>query len=225
MKMTLSNIAISLLVAATGLGMTACDDDAVAAGVAGAVIGAGVAAVIIDRNDNDRCTPSYRTVCSSYYDYYGRLIRDCREVRDSCRYRYERTESALEAFASGNRIQVRQHAESNGLTVEDFAKEYKLGFDNAEKFWAALDASDQGDAAPLNALGLSSEDIQLLGQYKLPTEQGIDNVARSLDQRADITKGMFNRVRAWALKERTRICSKPPANMSRDERKLCNAGY
>lgn len=207
-------------VAALGLGTTACDDDEIAAGVAGAAIGAG-AAILIDRaNDNDNCRPGYRNVCTNTYDYYGRLYRDCRQVRYNCVNRFA-FESAVR---EDGRIDVRTRAAAAGLTVEDFAKEYKLTFEGAERLWAALEASDQGDSAPLKALGLSSGDIQSLGQYKLPSDQGIDSLARNLNTRADLTTGMLNRIRAWAISERNRICSQPEWKMTKDDKDLCNVG-
>jgi hypothetical protein len=57
---------------------------------------------------------------------------------------------------------------------------------------------------------------------QLPTQAGIDALAKSLDQRADMTTAMINRVRAWSMSEKSRICSKPTFSMSGDEKKLCN---
>ncbi|MCA2959156.1 MAG: hypothetical protein IOD12_02820 [Silvanigrellales bacterium] len=222
MKRIISTAVLAIFVAATGATMTACDDDDVAAGVVGAVVGAGIATVIYD---NNRCDSGYRTVCSNYYDYYGNLRRECRQVYHQCRYdrlNVPATESALALAAGEERIQVRQHAAANGLTVEAFAKEYWMSFEKAELYWTALDAADQGNAAPLRALGLSSEDIQLIGHMQLPTQAGIDALAKSLDQRADMTTAMINRVRAWSMSEKNRICSKPTFSMSGDEKKLCN---
>jgi|GEM_PF-5959541 len=211
--------------------LTACDDDEIAAGVVGAVIGAGVATAIDHNYDDDRrnCRPIVRTVCTNRYDYYGRNYRDCREVRDRC-YRNDRNRSdvgAVEAsfLARGAQeaaVSARARAEEQGLTTADFAKEYGLSFEAADAFFNALDRADRGDAAPLRELGLSDEDIQLLGQFKQPTEAGIDALAQRLDQRPDITNGMLNRIRGWAISERTRICQKPEFKKTDQEKKLCN---
>jgi len=204
--------------AAMSFALAACDDDEIAAGVAGAAIGAG-AAIIIDRaNDGDNCRPGYRTVCSNSYDYFGNQYRDCRQVRYRCINRNAIENSILE----NGRIDVRARAAAAGMTVEDFAQEYKLTFEGAERLWAALEASDQGNSAPLKGLGLSSGDIQLLGQYKQPSEAGIDALARNLNTRADLTAGMLNRIRAWALTEKTRICAQPDFKLNQDELRLCN---
>ena len=210
----------------SSVALTACNDDEIAVGVVGAVIGAGVATAIDRASDDDRrnCRQVTRTVCTNRYDYYGRNYRDCREVRDRC---YRNDSGAFESsfLARGAQeaaVGARARAEEQGLTTADFAKEYWLSFEAADAFFNALDRADVGDAAPLRELGLSSEDIQLLGQFKQPTDAGIDALAQRLDQRADMTAGMLNRIRGWAISERTKICQKPEFKKTDQEKKLCN---
>ena len=225
MKNSTRSILTSVLclgVTTSGFALTACDDDEVASGVVGAVIGAGVATAV---NNNNSCSAGYRSVCSNYYDYYGRLYRDCRQVYDRC-IRRGAFESASfltpTAATESGRIDVRTRAAEQGLTTEDFAKEYWMGFASADAFFTALDKADVGDAAPLRQLGLSSEDIQQIGNYGDPSAAGIDALAKNLNQRPDMTSRMITRITTWALNEKTRICAKSYDSMNDDEKKLCN---
>jgi hypothetical protein len=217
MKRIYSAFVVSILAASSLSTLSACDDGVVAGGVAGAVIGAGIGAAV--SNNNRYCYSGYDTVCSNYYDYYGNSRRECRQVYNNCRrYSESLSVSTLALAASGNPIHVREHAAQNGLTVEAFAAEYWLSFAKADQFWTALEAADQGDANGLYALGLSGQDIQL----NLPTPQGTDALAKSLDQRVDLTTAMMNRIRAWSLGEKIRICAKPKNTMTESEKSLCN---
>lgn len=84
------------LIAGLGLGMQACTDEEVAAGVGLVAIGAGVAIIAAGSDDDDngydhgydngydRCEGGYVKKCTSYTDYWGDTVRECRNEWDSC---------------------------------------------------------------------------------------------------------------------------------------------
>jgi hypothetical protein len=229
MKMLGRFVSLGLCVS-TALASTACDEDEIAAGVAGAVIGAAIVHGVNSGHGRNQCSRP-REVCSTWYDNWGQYHRDCRVVRSSC-YRSSPLGEDAQGVENSNFVTLgeksllsssfRSQLDAQGLTEEDFAKEYSMSFESAKTFIDAMDLSRSGNSDGLRQLGLADADLQEMTQYKLPSAQGIGSLASKLNMRADTTTGMLNRIRAWALTEKTKICSKPEFKMSGDEKKLCN---
>jgi hypothetical protein len=230
MKSKFHKLVSATLVTALSLSMVACEEDEIAAGVAGAVIGAAIVHGVNSGHHHRDCNYPTRNVCTSWYDNWGQYHRSCRTVRQSC-YRNSPfgSDTGSEFSLMQNKIETTsnsgsfaQQLESNGLTDADFAKEYSMSFESAEEFIQAMDMSRAGNSDGLVQLGLNSKDVQEMAQYRLPTSEGVAALASNLNMKLESTTGMLNRIRAWALTEKVRICAKPEFKMNRDEKKLCN---
>jgi hypothetical protein len=229
MKMFGKAVSLGLCVS-IALASTACDEDEIAAGVAGAVIGAAIVHGVNSGHGRNQCSRP-REVCSTWYDSWGQYHRECRVVRSSC-YRTSPLSDPLQGVENSDSVTLgeksllsssfRAQLDAQGLTEEDFAKEYSMSFESAKTFIDAMDLSRSGNSEGLRQLGLVEADLQEMAQYKLPSAQGISLLASKLNMRADTTTGMLNRIRAWALTEKTKICAKPEFKMNGDEKKLCN---
>lgn len=175
--------------------LVGCDDRDVAIGLGGAAIGAGAAIIIGGGRGGSYDHDGYRTVCSDYYDYYGRYYRDCRRVGGGIRPYGNETESGI--FDSEN---------ASAMTVENFASEFHLSFESAKVLVNSFEMAKNGDNAGFIALGFNTADLREMAQFNLPSEETIALVSKNLNVSPGTTTGMLNRMRAWAMTEQTKKC-------------------
>ena len=194
-----TSVAVIAALAATSLfAISGCNDSDVATGLGVAAIGAGAAAIIIgnnNRNDNDYGRNN-RTVCSTYYDYYGNPYRDCRQVYSP----YNRENAVTEAG-------ILDSDRTSALTPEDFAKEFHLSFESSARLVSAFRLAKTGSNAGLVAMGLTTDDLNEMAKFNLPSSAGIDRMSKNINTNVSTTTGMLNRMRAWAMAEQTKKCN------------------
>lgn len=176
-----------VLAAVASLAQTSCTDREIAAGMAGAAVGA----IIVGSAHSQpapapRCGTTRREVCSSHRDYWGVYHRTCRwEVYDSCRGGYRRY------LLSGV-------AKAADLNANEIASKYSMSFESAELLVSALAKSEAGDPAGISTLGLERSDVERLAKFQLPESTGIDRMARVLNQAPEATKAMLEQLVAIA---------------------------
>lgn len=183
------------LLASVATGTTACTDSEVASFIGGVVIG-----VIVSDDDghghhHGHCQPGYREVCREWRDYYGRRHRDCRSEYDSCAY--TSSVSLLANSSFGEELVIEPT-----VTESNVAEKFGLSAEGARKFVSAFEAAQNKDLKPILDLGLSREDVEELGRYSMPSDTGIDALARSLDQHADDARAMVRKLLDKAIEKR-----------------------
>jgi hypothetical protein len=171
-------------------GLTACTDREVAIGFGAAAIGAGAIAIGAAAGSSHSggghyvCQGGYRPRCHSYRDYWGRLHQDCHSVYDSCA-----SQRWVPHTASSSQLREVQ------LDELDWAETFSMSRGGAEKLLKALeDARSAEKLDSVLALGLSREDISAIGRFSMPSDDGIQSLARSLDQEAGATRDMIQRL-------------------------------
>jgi hypothetical protein len=183
---TISKFVLAIA-AISSLAQTSCTDREVAAGMAGAAVGAIIVGSAHSHHaPAPRCGTTRREICSSHRDYWGVYHRTCRwEVYDSCHGGYRRY------LLSGV-------AKAADLNANEIASRYSMSFESAELLVSALAKSESGDPAGLSALGLERNDVERLAKFELPESNGIDRMARALNQAPEATKAMLEQLVAIA---------------------------
>ncbi len=190
-RITVGIVAFSI----SAFALVGCDDRDVAIGLGGAAIGAGAAIIIGGGRGGSYDPDGYRTVCSDYYDYYGRYYRDCRRVGGGIRPYRNETESGI--FDSEN---------ASAMTAENFASEFHFSFESSKVLVTSFELAKKGDNSGFIAMGFNTSDLREMAQFKLPSEQTIALVSKNLDVSPGTTTGMLNRMRAWATTEQSKKC-------------------
>lgn len=180
----------------------ACTDEEVAASIGAVAIVAGVAAVAsATNNDNNdghhrhpTCRGGYRQECTSFRDRWGNHRRDCREVYDSCRDRYDaRIEIpglALVSSTSSSAPPATFAGDAVDSGTAAIATKYGIGFDAATQLASALKTASGGDLQAIYAIGLSKDDLERLGRLKMITDSGLDHLAAELDTTVDDARSL-----------------------------------
>ncbi len=102
-------------------------------------------------------------VCHDVVDYHGHIHHECHtEIHHHCWY-------AAESLG-------------NPVGPVGLGRDFDVSFDSAQKLIDMAIAANKGDPSPALALGLSATDIANLAQQQLPTAEGLDAVAKNLDQ-------------------------------------------
>ncbi len=187
MRMALFTALLSLTTMQVG-----CTDREVAAGAAGAVIGA----IIVDSAHRSppptrsvhRCEVRQREHCGYYPVYGGGTVRRCSyQTIDTCGGRYRKMgDNSAEA-----------------LDITDIAQMYQLQPESASKLIIALDqaqkAQDDASAAAAWAqIGVDLQEARSLGNSGSLSSASIDRIARTLDQDVNATNTMVNGILATA---------------------------
>jgi hypothetical protein len=186
-----------------------CSNEEIGTAAAVVAVGAAVgAAVLIGGSSSgtsyDPQTPTTVTtcreesVCSTYYDYYGNTRESCR-VETVCRETNERRRHYLKALNDGGYAAIVASLANNAalesvVDVSTLAKSFDLSHNSAIKLAQALNESREGHLEKLEALGISSRDLHELAMLRLPSQESIDKLARSLDQYPVLTSGMLSRM-------------------------------
>jgi hypothetical protein len=187
-------IALLSIFAAIATMQTGCSDREVAAGAAGAVIGA----IIVDSAHRSpppppprpvhRCEIRQREHCGYYPIYGGGSVYKCvYQTVDTCGGRYRKM--------GGN------SAES--LEIAELSQMYKLQPESASKLIVALNhaqnAQDDASAAAAWAqIGVDLQEAKSLGTSGSLSAEAIDRIARALDQDVSATTVMVNGILATA---------------------------
>jgi hypothetical protein len=179
-------------------------------GTAAVVVAAGAAvgaAILIGGSSSGTTYPTDPTtvttcreesVCSTYYDYYVNRRESCR-VENVCRETTENRRRYLKALNEGGYEAIVASLANNAklesvVDVTTLAKSFDLSHDSALKLADALNESRAGNLAKLESLGISSRDLGELAMLRLPSQESIDRLARSLDQYPVLTSGMLSRM-------------------------------
>lgn len=179
-------------------------------GTAAVVVAAGAAvgaAVLIGGSSSGSSYPTEPTtvttcreesVCKTYYDYYGNRRESCR-VENVCTESTEHRRRYLKSLHDGGYEAIVASLANNAtlesvVDVTTLAKSFDLSHDSAQKLAEALNESRAGNLAKLEALGISSRDLGELSMLRLPSQESIDQLARSLDQYPVLTTGMLSRM-------------------------------
>lgn len=187
-------LALFTVLAALTTLQVGCTDREVAAGAAGAVIGA----ILVDSAHRSPPPPPPRTVhrCEirqkercGYYPVYGggSVYRCVYQTIDTCGGRYRKMgENSAEA-----------------LEIAELAEMYKLQPESASKLIIALDqaqkAQDDASAAAAWAqIGVDLQEARALGTSGSLSSEAIDRIARALDQDVAATSVMVNGIVATA---------------------------
>ena len=89
-----------------------------------------------------------------------------------------------------------QNASLEKLEVESskWAETFGMSFASAEFFTTALENARDGDIKALYDLGLGRADVMALAKEKMPSQEGIDLLARKLDQSKPETQLMLEKL-------------------------------
>ncbi len=171
--------------------MTACTDREIANAVGTAAIIGG--AVIIA--NNTRCEGGYKTSCNYYRDYRGRSHRQCREYYDSCAYLVPK---AVERIGGVTVPVVAEEA----LNEVKWSSEFLMSYDASQKFIDGMKLARDGEMQALLDLGLSKADVKSLVESKIPSAEGLDKLAQTLDADSWSVNRMVKNIVAEAKKKK-----------------------
>lgn len=190
MKLALFGVLAALTTLQVG-----CTDREVAAGAAGAVIGA----ILVDsahrsppppppRRSVHRCEIRQVERCGYYQTYGGGTVHRCSyQTVDTCGGRYRKMgDNSTEA-----------------LDITEIAQMYQLQPESASKLIIALDqaqkAQDDASAAAAWAqIGVDLQEARSIGTSGSLSQESIDRIARTLDQDVNATNTMVNGILATA---------------------------
>lgn len=186
---------ILAVVAVASLALQSCDDTDVALGVGfvGGVIVGGAAG-----HNHGYCRGGYYTQCSTYINYWGERIRECRQVYDSCGRRWS---SEVENQNTGFSDLAQNVADFNtpevsaSVPVASVASKYQISFDGAQKVVSALSQGEQGNIEALRTIGFSKSDLVRLYQGKNVSEKTVARLSQSLNLSQEATQGFMTQVK------------------------------
>lgn len=198
---TQTKVAVMLL-SASVLSFTPGCTDAEIAGTIGAIaIGAGIAAGAGHNHGHGhyRCLGGFRDVCHQYVDYYGHLRTECRTEYDSCAEREwcpDKAEIEMDLQTSDSKEK---------LSATEFAKIFEMSFESAESLISAFEMARDGDLKAILDLGLTREDVELLMKAVMPTDAGIEALAKSLDQSVESARALVEQILKFGRENRATI--------------------
>lgn len=195
-------VAMSLSVAP---GLSSCTDAELAVGLGAIAVGAGAIAIGAGAGHHHHrpghghghgrsvCVGDYRQVCHTYRDYYGYTRTECRSEWDSCAY--TRWVSQMSSFAADSVVAETASTEAEpSVTGVNWGMTFEMGFEGSQAFVDALNEAKEGKLQPVLDLGLSREDLLAIAKSEMPSDQGIDALAQSLNQDVGVTRAMVRRL-------------------------------
>lgn len=190
-----SKMAILSIFALLGGLQVGCTDRELAAGAAGAVIGA----IIVDSAHHRPPPPPTRTcriydskVCGNYRTYGGAIVYRCEtKTVDTCGGRYRN---------------LGDNNSTEALNVADISQTYGLQPESASKLIVALDQAtkaqdDQAAAAAWASIGVDLQEARTIGTAGSLSPATIDRMAQALDQDVKDTEAMANRILSIAREQ------------------------
>ena len=191
-KGKLAFLSVIALAGALQVGRT---DRELAAGAAGAVIGA----IVVDSANHRpapvvtrRCEIRETNRCGYYPTYGGGTVYRCvRQTVDSCGGRYRN---------------IGDNNTTEALSIADLAETYKLQPDSASKLIVALDQAqkaqdDQSAAAAWSSIGVDLQEARAIGTSGTLSASTIDRMAQALDQDVKATEMMVNSILGTAREQ------------------------
>lgn len=214
-----------VLVAALLMGQASlshsCSDEEVAATAAVVAVGAAAAAISNNRRSG-HCEE--RRIEHCYFDYWGHRQCEWRERRSCHRghHYFLQTDnpSLSDAMNFFDSVPF-----DEAIEPSDLASEYTLSMEAANRFHQAMKSAKDGNLQAILDLGLNRKDMELLAQLRVPGDESIDRLAKSLNQRPILTKGMLSRIVVYGHKlqkeECKRLSEKEPNEQRREYRHYC----
>jgi hypothetical protein len=112
-------------------------------------------------------------VCHQWRDWRGFWHHECRtEIRQRCWLAAQSLGNPVGAVGLGN--------------------DYSVGFDAAEQLINVAVSANKGNPIPAVQVGLGATDIANLRKQQLPSEDGIEAVAKNLNQDHEAIRGLFS---------------------------------
>lgn len=191
-----SKMAVLSILALVGGLQTGCTDRELAAGAAGAVIGA----IIVDSAHHRPPPPRPTRVCRIYdsrrcgnYDTYGggTVYRCVTEKVDTCSGRYRN---------------MGDNGTTEALSIGGISETYGLQPASASKLIVALDQAmkaqdDQSAAAAWASIGVDLQEARTIGTAGSLSPETIDKMAQALDQDVTATAAMANKILSTAREQ------------------------
>ncbi len=180
---------LSLVIAlVTTISVISCTKGEVATTLGVIAIGAAIGAIGVSPTypSHYQCQGGYRTECRDYYDYYNYYHHDCAQVYDPCLNQIYVNSNG----SNHSNFSALVEKKETILTEDKFSDKFSMGLAGSKLFIDALYAAKGGSLKEIEALGLKKKDIQNIAKFKLPTEAGLDALAKSLDQNKTVVTEM-----------------------------------
>lgn len=176
----------ALLAVPFTLGLQGCRDEQVAL-TAGLVGGAIIGASVSDRDNYRprRCVSGYQRSCHTWYNQWGRPMRECRRVYNRCAY----TRYNVNAIEQAND----KAADMVPGIVADFAGNYKIGFTAANEITHAFARGAEGDLSGLAQVGLGENDLRQVYNGRMPDDAAVSRVSQTLDMSLKDVRKLLNK--------------------------------
>lgn len=184
------NLLVLALIAALTPGLTACTDDEVGAAIGGIIIGVIIGGAISDGHDN------HDNDHGRGRDHGGR-----RGGRPGWRHGVN-----MNASVTGAEVKSQ-----SGVDVNAFASEFAISADSAKTFIAAMEEAKAGNGKVIMSLGFSGDDMKKFSKYEMPSNEGIESLAKNINADSAAVHEMVEVLLDWAIEQRT--LSTPSVNI------------
>lgn len=191
---------LALLAIPMTFALQGCRDEQVALG-AGLVGGAIIGASLADRDHYRprRCVGGYQRSCHTWYDRWGRPMRECRQVYNRCAH-YNRSMNAIDVAAD-----VKASGDAVPGIVADFAGNYKIGFGAANTITEAFVRGSEGDISGLAQVGLSENDLRTIYNGRMPSDASLSRVSGNLNMSLKDVRKLLNKGIKETQKKKTEL--------------------
>lgn len=180
-----------LLVSTAGAGLTGCTDREFAVGLGAIAIGAGAIAI--------------GSAASSHEDRGGWDHRGWDHRGGHWGRGYKGAEASVaESFDS-----TLKGVDSTSalVTPNNWSKTFNISMEASYRLISAFEAAKKEDLQSLLYLGFSHDDLETIAQYSMPSEQGIETVAKKLGEDKVAIRQMVQKLIDIALEQKNVIDS------------------
>lgn len=166
------------VILAGSLGLQGCRDTDVAASIGfigGLIVGS-------ESHHHRHCHGGYVTRCSSYRNRNGYIVRECREVYDSCARRYSLNATGLNLPEGLINTEATEIANGPKISsrVANLSEKYHISFDAAETIVEAIDQGAKGDLTQFNKIGMEKSDLEAIYNGKRVSPKALLAVSDNL---------------------------------------------
>lgn len=184
---------------AGSLGIQGCRDTDVAASIGfigGVIVGS-------DLDHHDHCHGGYVTRCTSYRNRNGYIVRECREVYDSCARRYSTNLAGVE-LPSAIASQAKEVVSGPMVSTKtsNLAEKYHISFDAAESIVSAIEQGSKGDLTQFNKIGMEKSDLEAMYSGKRISNKALLAVSDNLQVDIGDLQLMLNDITRKIQKEK-----------------------
>jgi hypothetical protein len=88
------------------------------------------------------------------------------------------------------------------IDLQEFADRYQMSTESASIFISAMNTAKQGDGKAVADLGLSHDELNALSKYDMPSDAGIEAVAKSIKAETVSTKNMIQDILQTAIQQK-----------------------